>query len=442
MSYATSTPRPRGCSAYDEAFFSRGKVDPAPAGMFPPLPLAIGAHLGRPRARGDVPTGCWRRSTAPASTPRPRGCSPLRTARSCPCSVDPAPAGMFPSGITACRGCGRRPRARGDVPCAPLNEASPEKSTPRPRGCSVHEHLSLPPRSRRPRARGDVPPTARWCRQAGRSTPRPRGCSGHAPAVPGPRSVDPAPAGMFPLCQVQRCGPAGRPRARGDVPPPLAGRRTPSTSTPRPRGCSRDFPQLTPTYHVDPAPAGMFPRLPPRSAHRPGRPRARGDVPHRLCGPMMLALSTPRPRGCSVAAVSGEGALRVDPAPAGMFPATGCCGASCRRRPRARGDVPWARVMPALCSVSTPRPRGCSRLVGVVPDLFPVDPAPAGMFRPTSPSTPAPPRRPRARGDAPSECGSRLRQCASTPRPRGCSVLSGPVRVPVVVDPAPAGMLR
>ncbi len=200
----TSTPRPRGCSGAPRYAGQAEGVDPAPAGMLRRPPVPARAPLRRPRARGDAP---WRASatcSACPSTPRPRGCSVAGSDALGSAPVDPAPAGMLRSSATRRRSPRSRPRARGDAPSA-----------------MASSRISV--------------------------------------------AVDPAPAGMLHSGRPSATACWSRPRARGDAPYGTVLTLTNIPSTPRPRGCSRAVQRVPAADHVDPAPAGMLRRRPPRS---------------------------------------------------------------------------------------------------------------------------------------------------------------------------------
>ncbi len=298
----------------------RHELDPAHAGMFPAVGMALVFIPARPRARGDVPV--------------------LRTGDEEDPDLDPAHAGMFRVPRPRTRRWPTRPRARGDVPYLLVLPGHEYNSTPRTRGCSAV------PRRHRPR-----------------------------------RLLDPAHAGMFHARPAPRISPTPRPRARGDVPRP-SGISWPSrSSTPRTRGCSAGDRVPQPPAVLDPAHAGMFPGPRGWSGSRRARPRARGDVPREVQQDRRLRASTPRTRGCSRTPVVAGVAGLLDPAHAGMFPPTGPPGRVRRPRPRARGDVPRPGTSPRAGRASTPRTRGCSATISKIERAEQLDPAHAGMFR-------------------------------------------------------------
>ncbi len=112
-----------------------------------------------------------------------------------------------------------------------------------------------------------------------------------------------------------------------------------------------------------------------------------------------------------------------------------------RRRPRARGDAPTDPTAYILHTESPPRPRGCSSEYDALRYENDVAPAPAGMLPARIGFPCAQISRPRARGDAPMAPDLDPRSAASPPRPRGCSSGDAERRRGRGVAPAPAGML-
>ena len=99
-------------------------------------------------------------------------------------------------------------------------------------------------------------------------------------------------------------------------------------------------------------------------------------------------------------------------------------------------------VRPATGGLSTPRPRGWSARDQLVVLADDVDPAPAGMVRSRGRPGPLGFGRPRARGDGPCQSETAENFAGSTPRPRGWSLSTIRGKAHLLVDPAPAGMVR
>src|SRR5437764_1135797 len=149
-------------------------------------------------------------------------------------------------------------------------------------------------------------------------SPRTRGWSQLRHTLPTMRGVLPAYAGMVPCTSARWVSSPGAPRVRGDGPPAWACTVGRSKCSPRTRGWSQA--RATGVGHdgVLPAYAGMVRLLGGIPGGAWSAPRVRGD------GPIMRPLSwqpgtcSPRTRGWSVAAGSGEGEHHVLPAYAGM----------------------------------------------------------------------------------------------------------------------------
>ncbi len=193
---------------------------------------------------------------------------------------------------------------------------------------------------------------------------------------------------------------------------------------------------------VAPAPAGMLPPGPPLEGPVRRRPRSRGGAPLINVASMIVVVSPPRLRGCSVQRMREQWEREVAPAPAGMLRRTSGSSAVRCRRPRARGDAPSVRPRtgvhvgsprargdappplygltqqwkspprPRGCSASimywtgvrtvTPRPRGCSGEYRTYTVQTGIAPAPTGMILSRPAYRAVSPSRPRARADAPS----------------------------------------
>ena len=171
------SPRPWGCSV---VLHVRARVDvllPTPVGMFRSDALRGLPPLASPHARGDVPGLDSSLTQYLDFSPRPWGCSAVFPDACLGTSLLPTPVGMFRGGSTPrCRRT-PSPHARGDVPDAGGEESALAAFSPRPWGCSVLKSVRrgrrglLPtpvgmfPRhecevrvpSPSPHARGDVP---------------------------------------------------------------------------------------------------------------------------------------------------------------------------------------------------------------------------------------------------------------------------------------------
>ena len=168
--------------------------------------------------------------------------------------------------------------------------------------------------------RGDVPTPVHGWPPKPRFSPRARGCSCCRHPPPCSTKVFPACAGMF------RHGANGGdlwgcfPRVRGDVPTCTSVASSPSTFSPRARGCSHPCHRRNPIGLVFPACAGMFQAINELLPQAWGFPRVRGDVPPHDNFHLLLIEFSPRARGCS--------------------PDTYIITTTPTRFPRVRGDVP------------------------------------------------------------------------------------------------------
>ena len=253
--------------------------------------------------------------------------------------------------------------------------------SPRPRGWSPPAARPETTTGLLPAPAGMVPASGRTRRTSRPCSPRPRGWSRAAAGAPG--------------CE----GPA--PRARGDGPKVRSSTKRPGRCSPRPRGWSLGCVQAAPQPVLLPAPAGMVPSSDGGRRRAAPAPRARGD------GPLAHALArsgkncSPRPRGWSPEAHRDRPIDQLLPAPAGMVQLKTECIRLPTPAPRARGDGPYAYGARSGTDFCSPRPRGWSLDLGIIPPIPDLLPAPAGMV----------PRRPGA------SCPSR--HCS--PRPRGWS---------------------
>ena len=254
----TFSPRERGCSRVPVSDEQTHLVFPARAGMFRFDGLKRLTALRFPRASGDVPcdSAVWK--TIRRFSPRERGCSsPVAGLTPMPC-VFPARAGMFPGSWQRTLLRPGFPRASGNVPHTDPGKGFPHEFSPRERGCSLirparTNTLNVFParagmfrrypgqklcRGGFPRASGDVPTGHEGHEAQRRFSPRERGCSCGDLVHEELPLVFPARAGMFPRIHVVRVTAGCFPRASGDV--PLSRQRTSSVGqfSPRERGCS------------------------------------------------------------------------------------------------------------------------------------------------------------------------------------------------------------
>ncbi|ABD09421.1 hypothetical protein Francci3_0027 [Frankia casuarinae] len=138
-----SSPHARGSSCAAMRHERLVVVVPARAGIFPYTMDDVNAMAGRPRTRGDLPSGEESRAQSHSSSPHARGSSPQMRWESLPSRVVPARAGIFlemDADHTARIG---RPRTRGDLPPHPCFRGDPTMSSPHARGSS-HPGRSRP----------------------------------------------------------------------------------------------------------------------------------------------------------------------------------------------------------------------------------------------------------------------------------------------------------
>jgi len=502
-SASSSSPPARGCSAACLQGFRADFVVPARAGVFLAPAPRIPSAPGRPRPRGGVPASRPQEGTLFESSPPARGCSLLAAQQADPYLVVPARAGVFRCRGTRSRQHRGRPRPRGGVPRSDRPPTVSPRSSPPARGCSPDHDVCPPcgdvvparagvfrstpappaPRMRRPRPRGGVPEyRCGECRRT-MSSPPARGCSSSREAPPKYAGVVPARAGVFRRARCAGAAPSGRPRPRGGVPPRELLAAMVNASSPPARGCSVLLPAHRRLIDVVPARAGVFRAGWGVQRAVSGRPRPRGGVPSDSLREVVRILSSPPARGCSPTSPPARRADGVVPARAGVFPPALPVRLVLDRRPRPRGGVPRARVVPAAAIPSSPPARGCSYLAVVDRPRRIVVPARAGVFRRAPRPPTRRPRRPRPRGGVPlpstvtdisvavvpARAGvfrsaprahrppvGRPRPRGGVPRPpgvvvppepssppaRGCSRVTNTLRIRVFVVPARAGVFR
>jgi len=253
----------------------------------------------------------------------------------------------------------------------------------------------------RPRVRGDGPPPYTHSVWAWVSAPRTRGWSGAPNDHHRHRHVGPAYAGMV------RC------RIGMGI--------WPWWSAPRTRGWSLRRRNRRHSSSVGPAYAGMVRHTMTTTTYIRSRPRVRGDGPVETGQASPSAGSAPRTRGWSRIDHPHRARHMVGPAYAGMVH-PGPRFAGCEPgRPRVRGDGPSSWLLSVRAARSAPRTRGWSCVVTGGHAAFDVGPAYAGMVRPRTPGDRCACRRPRVRGDGPELHALWAEDDASAPRTRGWS---------------------
>ncbi len=230
------------------------------------------------------------------------------------------------------------------------------------------------------------------------------------------------------------------PRARGDAPDAITGPMDLLGVPPRTRGCTQ-FPEArSDDDKGSPAHAGMHPAA--STAGEPGArfPRARGDAPFGFQHGLMISSVPPRTRGCTQLRAGLSRAVPGSPAHAGMHPGAGTGAGVGIWFPRARGDAPTTRQADLVFIEVPPRTRGCTpgRASVLAPSRG--SPAHAGMHPRRSGTSSSCSRFPRARGDAPGtgDCQRPLR--AVPPRTRGCTRSRVNRNAIAIGSPAHAGM--
>ena len=293
------SPRMRGCSSRRRAVRSKATVFPAYAGMF--LRPVSSASTGPcfPRVCGDVPDYRRDRAVAITFSPRMRGCSSQnRLSISLP-PVFPAYAGMFLGLSSEGSSTACFPRVCGDVPVRTTVRAAAAPFSPRMRGCSPALLLALSVSLRFPRVCGDVPSGSSLQSGAVKFSPRMRGCSQLHRPIPRSHHVFPAYAGMFPRLSFKPIWVGSFPRIRGDVPTRGFTEAARAAFSPHTRGCSEEDLEQAQCHLVFPAYARMFPTWATTTGTWKGFPRIRGDVSMFERHGLELAVFSPHTRGCS-----------------------------------------------------------------------------------------------------------------------------------------------
>ena len=132
----TFTPRLRGCTFWRSvAPIFRG-IYPAPAGIYPLRSTSVSMACDLPRACGDVPISIDPAYKEQGFTPRLRGCTQERRASDFAAAIYPAPAGMYPTIPITMASSIYLPRACGGVPTIMRAMRHACGFTPRLRGCT------------------------------------------------------------------------------------------------------------------------------------------------------------------------------------------------------------------------------------------------------------------------------------------------------------------
>ena len=211
-------------------------------------------------------------------SPHPRGCFYPVGSQEDPGGIFPASAGVFPRSGWCWRSMCYIPRIRGGVSQKWQEEADAEAYSPHPRGCFF----------------------------------------GHT--VPSKyRKIFPASAGVFPVYDGERLYCPDIPRIRGGVSEKDDCHYSRRIYSPHPRGCFQSKLYYPSPFQIFPASAGVFPNrlgVVPRYHHIP---RIRGGVSRTSELYSLSGAYSPHPRGCFVAAISGDWATTIFPASAGVF---------------------------------------------------------------------------------------------------------------------------
>ena len=134
---------------------------------------------------------------------------------------------------------------------------------------------------------------------------------------------------------------------------------------------------------------------------RVGHPRERGGVPAGVPGDGCLPASSPRARGCTRLLMIRTGEGVVFPASAGVYPSRGSAPPARVRLPRERGGVPIRTIVASTDRESSPRAGGCTAGTYETGDSVYVFPASAGVYRRGKAPAVRPVRLPRERGGVP-----------------------------------------
>ena len=250
-----------------------------------------------------------------------------------------------------------------------------------------------------PRVCGDVPRVGGRCARKRLFSPRMRGCSSQNRLSISLPPVFPAYAGMFLGLSSEGSSTACFPRVCGDVPSGSSLQSGAVKFSPRMRGCSQLHRPIPRSHHVFPAYAGMFPRLSFKPIWVGSFPRIRGDVPTRGFTEAARAAFSPHTRGCSEEDLEQAQCHLVFPAYARMFPTWATTTGTWKGFPRIRGDVPLQLPGQGAVLPFSPHTRGYSCECSTSGAGGAVFPACAGMFLVATAVTTLRQCFPRVRGD-------------------------------------------
>ena len=295
--------------------------------------------------------------------------------------------------------------------------------------------------SRPPRASGGASRGGARTRRLLLSSPRERGCFHSSISRCGVDSVLPARAGVLPWDEHSSLVTVCPPRASGGASPTAGAWVVVAVSSPRERGCFLDRAPVGACQRVLPARAGVLPTAPAPSTREPSPPRASGGASAGPHCPSAVAPSSPRERGCFRRPTRRPNHLTVLPARAGVLPGSRC---RCRQRPsppRASGGASLGCALATAGPVSSPRERGCFLGRAAVLGHPVVLPARAAVLPPQWRPSWLTRRPPRASGGASIGQAGLLVALKSSPRERGCFRNGQHGPMPCGVLPARAGVL-
>ena len=458
-----SSPRERGSSDSVEADEDDIDVVPARAGVILPLTRGLPhSNASSPRERGSS-GGDLSPTAGLAVVPARAGVIRRRGRRRGPGRGRPRASGGHPVGehLSFCRYIVVPARA-GVIRLRSVRDRSPPSSSPRERGSSGLVAVRRPCEAGRPRASGGHPANIEDVLVTAESSPRERGSSAEHLCMGQAGEVVPARAGVIRSTRPAPGRMRRRPRASGGHPLRTEDDDLTPWSSPRERGSSAWYRAASVHQVVVPARAGVI-RETCGWRHAPlSRPRASGGHPTYLVVSDWPSESSPRERGSSVPGGSRGAVQPVVPARAGVIRiqrvsvrrrggrprASGghprrrrvCVGG--HRRPRASGGHPSALPMLVNMLRSSPRERGSSEQLEELRAGHAVVPARAGVIRATGRTTRRTCCRPRASGGHPDRHDWETPQTRSSPRERGSSAGGRDHRLPGVVVPARAGVIR